>query len=42
MKGRAIIEGKQTSPRRRKILKLRELILRVGDPGKQFRQFPKE
>lgn len=31
-----------TSPNRRWILKLRLLILRVGEPGKQLRQFPRE
>lgn len=34
--------GKRTSPSNLRILKLRLLILRVGEPGKQFRQFPKE
>jgi hypothetical protein len=29
----------RTSPRRRRILKLRLLILRDGEPGKQLRQF---
>lgn len=33
---------KLTSPSSRKILKLLLLILSVGDPGKQLRQFPKE
>lgn len=33
---------RHTSPNNLKILKLRLLILRVGEPGKQLRQFPKE
>jgi hypothetical protein len=31
-----------TSPSNRRILKLRLLIFSVGEPGKQFRQFPNE
>jgi hypothetical protein len=31
-----------TSPSRRRILKLRLLILRVGELGKQFKQLPKD
>ena len=38
------LEGgcQRTSPSRRRILKLRLLILRVGELGKQFRQLPKD
>lgn len=35
-------KGRVTSPSNRRILKLRLLIFSVGEPGKQFRQFPKE
>lgn len=35
-------ESGRTSPSRRRILKLRLLILRVGELGKQLRQLPKE
>lgn len=38
----AVGDGKHTSPSRRRILKLRWLIFRVGEPGKQFRQLPIE
>lgn len=38
----AEMEMGQTSPSKRRILKLRLLILRVGEPGKQLRQLPKE
>lgn len=34
--------GGRTSPSNLRILKLRLLILSDGEPGKQFRQFPKE
>jgi hypothetical protein len=34
--------GVCTSPSRRRILKLRLLILRVGELGKQFKQLPKD
>ncbi len=34
--------ARRTSPSRRRILKLRLLILRVGELGKQFRQLPKD
>lgn len=34
--------ARRTSPRSRRILKLRLLILSVGEPGKQLRQFPND